>query len=166
MVIAILRRLGRRLPAFFMRFMFNLYPPYIGAGIKIEEISPDYLYLRVCLKLRFYNRNYVGTQFGGSIYAMTDPHYMFLIMNNLGPEYIVWDKAAKVDFLKPGKTHLYAEFKIDDELLNKIKLATREGAKFVFDLPVNVVDQNHQLIAHVSKTLYVRKKSTLKSLVN
>jgi acyl-coenzyme A thioesterase PaaI-like protein len=141
-----------------VRFLFNLYPPYIGAGVKVEDLSSDYRYMKVCLKLRFYNRNYVGTQFGGSIYSMTDPHYMYLLMNNLGPGYIVWDRAAKIDFIKPGKTELTAEFRIEEELLSLIKSKTDSGDKYIFDLPVSIYDSNKELIAKVEKTLYVRKK--------
>lgn len=158
MLVKFLRAFAERSPTFVMRMFFNLYPPYLGAGIKVEEISSDYKYLRASLKLRFYNRNYVGTQFGGSIYSMTDPHYMYLLINSLGPEYIVWDKAATIDFLKPGKTHLVAEFRIDDELLNTIREKTQGGDKYVFDLPLMVKDLNGQDIASLSKTLYVRKK--------
>lgn len=159
MFIKLLRAIAERTPPFVMRFFFNIYPPYFGSGIKVEEISADYKYLRVSLKLRFYNRNYVGTQFGGSIYSMVDPHYMYLLICNLGSEYIVWDKAARIDFIKPGKTHLIAEFKIDDALVKTIKDKTSTGDKYVFDLPVSIFDKNNQVIAEVYKTLYVRKKS-------
>lgn len=161
MLINILRAIAERTPVFVMRFFFNIYPPYLGTGIRVEEISRDRRYLRVCLKLRFYNRNYVGTQFGGSIYSMTDPHYMYLLMSNLGPDYIVWDKAAKVDFIKPGRTHLSAEFRITEDILNTVKEKTQAGDKYVFDLPVIIYDMNGQVIAEVNKTLYVRKKNTV-----
>lgn len=153
-----LRSIADNTPTFVMRLFFNFYPPYLGAGVKVEEISPDRRYLRVKLKLRFYNRNYVGTQFGGSIYSMTDPHFMYLLINNLGSEYVVWDKAAKIEFIKPGKTSLIAEFKIDEALLNLVREKTASGDKYVFDLPVTVRDLNGQTVAEVSKTLYVRKK--------
>ncbi|WP_348240556.1 DUF4442 domain-containing protein, partial [Salmonella enterica] len=65
---------------------------------------------------------YVGTQFGGSIYAMTDPFYMLMLMNNLGPDYIVWDKAASIRFRKPGRTDLFATFEITDAELNNVRL--------------------------------------------
>lgn len=158
MLVKIFRILGERSPAFMMKFLFNLYPPYIGAGVKVEKISADRRYMKVSLKLRFYNRNYVGTQFGGSIYSMTDPHFMFLLINNLGHDYIVWDKAARIDFLKPGKTHLIAEFRIDEALINQVKQKTASGDKYIFDLPVTVFDLEGQAIAQVNKTLYVRKK--------
>ncbi len=158
MLVKWLRFIAERTPPFVMRFLFNMYPPYLGSGIKVEKISKDRRYLRVTLKLRFYNRNYVGTQFGGSIYSMTDPHYMFLIMNNLGSNYVVWDKAAKINFIKPGKTKITAEFTIDDSILNTIKENTAKGEKYIFDLPVEVRDLNGDVVAEVSKTLYVRKK--------
>ena len=102
--------------------------------------------------------NYVGTQFGGSIYAMTDPFYMLQLINNLGPDYIVWDKAAKVDFKKPGKSKLYAEFIIDQNLIDTVITKTSNNEKYVFDLPVQVKDESGTVIAEIIKTLYVRKK--------
>ena len=90
--------------------MINLYPPYLGAGIHIARISNDYRDLLVTMKLRFYNRNYVGTHFGGSLYAMIDPFYMLMLMQMLGPEYIVWDKSATIEFKKPGRGTVSAHF--------------------------------------------------------
>lgn len=159
MIVRFLRMIAERSPTWVMRLFFNIYPPYFGAGVKVEEISSDRRYLRVSLKLRFYNRNYVGTQFGGSIYSMTDPHFMYLLLNNLGSEYIVWDKGAKIDFVKPGKTHLVAEFRIDDALLNQVREKTAGGDKYIFDLPVTVRDLDGQTIAEIAKTMYVRKKN-------
>lgn len=146
-------------PAWLMRWFFNLYPPYLGAGIRVETISPDFKYLKARLLLRFYNQNYVGIQFGGSIYSMTDPHYMFLLINNLGPEYIVLDKGAQIDFIKKGTTDLTAEFRIDDMLLNTIRDQTSTGEKYIFDLPVTVCDAEGVMVARLIKTIYVRKKS-------
>ncbi len=159
MLIKIMRSIAERSPTFVMKFFFNMYPPYLGAGVKVESISSDYSHMRVTLKLRFYNRNYVGTQFGGSIYAMTDPHFMFLLINRLGPDYIVWDKAAKIDFIKPGKTHLRADFSISEEQVELVKQKTMLGEKYVFDLPVTIYDIEGQIVAKVEKTLYVRKKA-------
>ena len=138
--------------------MGNIWPPYFFAGIRIRKITPDFKNVTVHLKFTWYNRNYVGTQFGGSIYAMTDPFYMMMIMNNLGRDYIVWDKASKIDFLKPGKSLLIANFKIDDQLLNEIRNKTLSGEKYVFDLPVEVKDTDGLLIAKIQKTIYVKKK--------
>lgn len=158
MLVKFLRSIADRTPTFVMKFFFNIYPPYLGAGVQVEKISDDHKYMRVKLKLQFYNRNYVGTQFGGSIYSMTDPHFMFLLIKNLGPDYIVWDKAAKIDFLKPGKTDLIAEFQLTNEIIQTVKEKTAGGDKYIFDLPVNVLDKHGEKIAFIEKTLYVRKK--------
>lgn len=159
----LLRKIADKTPVWLMKLLGNLWPPYLGAGIRIINISPDYRYVKVCLKRSWYNANYVGTQFGGSIYAMTDPFYMLMIMNNLGRDYIVWDKAAQIEFLKPGKTRLFAEFKMSTELLEEIVRKTDEQQKYIFDLPVEVCDEDQQIVATVTKTLYVRKKHTLKT---
>lgn len=65
--------------------LINFYPPFFGAGIRIKKISEDKTTVEVQMKLTFWNRNYVGTQFGGSLYAMTDPFFMLILIENLGP---------------------------------------------------------------------------------
>ncbi len=81
--------------------------------------------------LSWYNRNYVGTQFGGSLYSMVDPFYMLMLMENLGRDYIVWDKAASIDFISPGKGPVYAEFFIDEALLDEVRRQTEGGEKYL-----------------------------------
>ena len=155
---SIIKRIKKAPPPWLMKLMLNIYPPYLGAGISVDFISEDYRTIRVKLNKRWYNANYVGTHFGGSIYSMTDPFYMLMLMMNLGSDYIVWDKAAHIDFKKPGKNDLTAEFAIGQDLLDKIISETSAGDKYIFDLPVDVVDEDHKIVARMKKTLYVRRK--------
>ncbi|BBP80624.1 DUF4442 domain-containing protein [Pseudomonas sp. Pc102] len=142
----------------FLRWALNIYPPYLGAGVRVRQISADFRLVRVKLALGWYNRNYVGTQFGGSLYSMTDPFFMLMLMNLLGRDYIVWDKAASIDFVSPGKGPVYAEFRIDDALLARIRQHTADGEKYLPELHVDVRDGEGTLVARVHKTLYVRLK--------
>ena len=82
--------------------MLNIYPPYWGTGIVVSKVAPDFTEIVVQMKKRFYNRNYVDTHFGGSLYSMVDPFYMLMLINILGKDYVVWDKSAFIDFVKPG----------------------------------------------------------------
>ncbi|MBF8744061.1 DUF4442 domain-containing protein [Pseudomonas putida] len=150
------RRLARR--ARMLRWLLNLYPPYLGAGIRIQHIGADMRTARVRMKLTRWNRNYVGTQFGGSLYSMVDPFYMLLLMEQLGRDYIVWDKAASIDFIAPGKGPVYAEFQLDDALLDDIRQQTAHGKKHLPRLQVDIRDGAGELVARVDKTLYVRLK--------
>lgn len=143
--------------------LISLWRPYRGAGIKVEDVSSDFRYVRVILKRKWYNSNYVGTQFGGSIYAMTDPFFMLMLMNIIGNEYLVWDKGATIDFVSPGRTKLTAEFRITDEILKNVKLQTASGEKYIFDLPVEVLDADGKIVATVLKKLYVRKKKEFRN---
>lgn len=149
-------KLARR--ARLLRLALNLYPPYLGAGISVQRISPDCRQARVKMALRWYNRNAVGTQFGGSLYSMVDPFYMLLLMPLLGDDYLVWDKAASIDFIAPGKGPVYADFAIDDKLLADIRAHTASGEKYLPQLHVEVRDGAGTLVARVHKTLYVRLK--------
>ncbi len=97
------------------KIFINLWAPYLGAGIKINKMATDYKFIEVGLKQRWYNTNLVGTHFGGSIYAMVDPFYMFMLIKNLGDKYIVWDKAAEINFINPGKGKLTTTFTYTDQ---------------------------------------------------
>lgn len=154
----LLRKLSDRAPMWLMRFLGNLWFPFLGAGIRIVEGTEDFRYIKVCLKRSWYNTNYVGTQFGGSIYAMTDPFYMLMLLNNLGRDFIVWDKAAHIEFIKPGKFKLFAEFRLSEQQIQKIRSEAIAQGKLIFDLPVDIHDSEGTLIARVQKTLYVRRK--------
>ncbi|MBM7063224.1 DUF4442 domain-containing protein [Pseudomonas sp. UL073] len=150
------RRLARK--ARMLRWALNIYPPYLGAGVRVRRISADFRQVRVKMGLGLFNRNYVGTQFGGSLYSMTDPFFMLMLMENLGRDYIVWDKAASIDFVSPGKGPVYADFRIDDALLADIRQHTAGGDKYLPELHVEVRDGAGTLVARVHKTLYVRLK--------
>ena len=150
------RKRARR--ARMLRWLLNLYPPYLGAGIRVQHISPDLRSVKVAMKLTRWNRNYVGTQFGGSLYAMVDPFYMLLLIEQLGRDYIVWDKAASIDFIAPGKGPVFAEFHVDDALLNDIRQQTATGKKCLPRVQVDIRDGAGELVARVDKTLYVRLK--------
>ncbi|MCA3022833.1 MAG: DUF4442 domain-containing protein [Burkholderiales bacterium] len=140
------------------RHVMNCWPPFWGTRIHIEEIAPDWRYVRTRMKLSMRNKNYVGSHFGGGLFAMTDPFYMVALKNILGNSYLVWDKAATIEYLKPGRTTVYAEFKISDAQLTEIYAKTADGEKFEPVYRVDVVDADQQLIARVQKTLYIRKR--------
>lgn len=146
------------LKPYLLRF-WNFWPPLLFSGIKIVKISPDFKYIKVRLKLRFWNANYVGTAFGGSIFAMTDAFYMVMLMKNLGPRYIVWDKAAEIRYVKPGKTDVLAEFVITDEEIDNIKELLKDSDKMDWIKPVQVIDKEGQLIADVKRIIYIKKKT-------
>lgn len=138
--------------------LINLWPPFIGAGIRVKRVSPDLSQIEVEMKLRFWNRNYVGTHFGGSLYAMTDPFFMLMLMERLGQDYIVWDKAASIHFKKPGKSRVHATFHLPEEKLNEIRAQAVTGEKVEPLFSVSVTDDSGTVIAEVEKKLYVRKK--------
>ncbi|MCB1582109.1 MAG: DUF4442 domain-containing protein [Xanthomonadales bacterium] len=141
-----------------LKRVMNWYGPYLGAGVKIEHIAEDWREVRVAMHMRWYNRNAVGTHFGGSLYSMIDPHYMLMLMKILGKEYIVWDKAAHIDFIKPGEGKLTATMKITDQMLNDILDNTAAGEKYLPEYPVEILNEQDELVAKALKTLYIRKK--------
>ena len=109
------------------------------------------------MPLRIYNRNYVGTHFGGSLYSMCDPVYMLQLLNILGSEFIVWDMSASIKYIKPGRGAVHADFVIKDELIASLKMLGA-GEKKVIDLPVEVKDHDYDVVATIIKTLYIKRK--------
>jgi acyl-coenzyme A thioesterase PaaI-like protein len=159
MLAQLLRKSANRLPANVLRLLGNWWSPFRGAGIKIVRVSPDYREIKVQMKLRWYNKNYVGTHFGGSLYAMTDPFYMMMLINNLGPRYIVWDQGAKIDFKKPGRGTVHTHFVFSEEEIRQIKAKADELGKYIFDKPIDVTNEAGEVVAKIIKTLYVRRRN-------
>lgn len=144
----------------FLDRLINYYGPYVGAGIKLRRMSKDFREATVEMPLTVYNRNYMGTQFGGSLYSMTDPWYMLMLIKNLGPDYIVWDKAASINFKKPGRSTVRAEFRLTQEVIDQIKAEVEKSVKVNWPFKVLIHDEEGTLIAEVDKVVYVRKKSS------
>jgi acyl-coenzyme A thioesterase PaaI-like protein len=140
------------------RMIVNSWPPYLGAGITVEEIADDWRTIRVAMKLRWYNRNYVNSHFGGSLFSMTDPFYMLMLLRNLSRDYVVWDMAARIQYLKPGRGTVSAVFSLTSERLDEIRAKAESGNKVTEIFLVDVVDAQGERIATVKKTLYIRKK--------
>lgn len=140
------------------KVIFNLWPPFLGAGVKVRRISPDWKEVDVELKLGLSNRNYVGVHFGGSLYSMTDPFFMLMVLKNLGKDYIVWDKAGNIDYIKPGRGTVTARFRLDDAQLDSYRHATAGGDKHLPQLQVSVTDKEGCEVARIDKTLYIRRK--------
>ena len=141
-----------------LRHIFNLWPPFLLSGIHVTEMAADWSFARVELRMRPWNRNYVGTHFGGSLFAMTDPFWMILAKERLGRDYYVWDKAAEIEFVKPGKGTLHAEFRLDERVLDEIRTEAASGEKHLRWMPADVFNAQNEVVARVRKQIYVRLK--------
>jgi acyl-coenzyme A thioesterase PaaI-like protein len=142
-----------------LKRLINIYPPYLGAGIKVIHINNDWKELHVSMKLKWYNRNIVGTHFGGSLYSMIDPHLMIMLMNLLGRDYIVWDKSAEIEFVKATKKRVVSKMKITDDDIAQIKENVDKNNKYLASFNVQIKDDEDKLIAKAKKVVYIRKKN-------
>ncbi len=141
-----------------LKRLMNLWPPFLFSGIHVLDIAPDYRSARVALRRHWYNRNFVGTHFGGSLFAMTDPFWMLLVMQQLGNDYIVWDQAARIDFVAAGRETVFADFQLDMEIIDELRRAAAGGAKVLHWFKVDVADASDKIFARVHKQLYIRRK--------
>ncbi len=138
----------------------NIWPPFLGAGIRVRRIRADFRDVVVEMPLRWYNRNYAGTHFGGSLSAMTDPFYMLMLIHNLGPEYVVWDKSARIEFVRPGRGTVRAHFRLDAARVEALRAACADGQPHYAEFDVDVVDTAGEVVARVHKRVYVCRKVT------
>ena len=152
------RALPRRMDHRLFRHGINLWPPFLFAGIHLTELSADYTRARVELRLRPWNRNYVGTHFGGSLFAMTDPFWMLMVLHHLGRDHVVWDKAGEIEFVKPGRGVVRADFTLTPADLDDLRARAAGGAKVLRWFENDVVDADGEVVARVRKQLYVRRK--------
>ena len=141
-----------------MRMRQNIYPPFLGAGIRVKRLAPDWKEIDVEMKLHWWNANYVGTHYGGSLYSMTDPFFMVMLIENLGRDYIVWDKSASIRFKKPGRGTVFAKFRVSDQQIQEIKQALSTEKKIERVFTVEVKDESGTVVAEVEKLLHIRRK--------
>jgi acyl-coenzyme A thioesterase PaaI-like protein len=138
--------------------LMSFWPPYLGAGVRLRKISSDLREVEVELVLRFWNRNYVGTQFGGSLYSMTDPFYMLMLLENLGREFEVWDKAGSIRYRRPGRGNVRARFVLESSRLEEIRAQALAEGRSEPRFLVEIRDAGGELVAEVEKSLSVRPK--------
>ena len=133
--------------------LLNFYPPFIGAGIRLKEYNEKGTFYLVEMKLRWYNRNVYGTHFGGSLYAMCDPFFVFIAYAFFGDGYILWDKSASIEFKRPGKGTVQALFEIPDERLLEMKIEVDAAGKKTFHFVAEVRDKDQNVVALVNKEI-------------
>ena len=144
------------------RWWFNFFPAYRRTSGRITYIAGDLYEIRVKLPLNWKTRNYVGSLFGGSMYGAIDPIYMIMLIKLLGPEYIVWDKAATIQFKKPGQQTLYARFVVSKEELEDVRRRLTTEPSLNRTYQVDLTDSDGEVYASFEKTLYMRRKEKTK----
>ncbi len=142
------------------RVLISIYPPYLGAGVRVTHVATDFSSLEVRMRLHLWNQNYVGTQFGGSLYSMTDPFLMLMLMEQLGRSYVVWDKAASIRFRRPGRGTVRARFEMPAARVEEIRRAADAGEKVEPRFTIEIKDDAGEVVAEVEKLLHVRRKDS------
>ncbi|MFN8012319.1 MAG: DUF4442 domain-containing protein [Holophagaceae bacterium] len=140
------------------RWTFNLWPCYRGTGGRVTYIAADWREARIRLPKNWRTHNYVGTIFGGSLYACVDPFYMIMLMHNLGPGFVVWDKAASIRFRRPGRSTLTATFRLEEAELQEIRDLLRDLPKVDRTYTVELVDREGTVHATVEKVIHIARK--------
>ena len=141
-----------------LRHLMSWWPPYRGAGIRVVAISEDWCHIRVELRARLRNRNYFGTHFGGSLYAMADPFYVLMLHHVLGRDYLIWNQGAEIEFLRPGRGTVSAEFHLDRHQIERLRREAADGTKLLPEFVVEIKDAGGEPVARVRERLYVRLK--------
>ena len=139
-----------------MRRLFNWWPPFRAAGIRVREIAPDFRSATVELRMRLFNRNYVGTHFGGSLFAMCDPFFMIILIDALGPDFAVWDKSATIRFRRPGRGTVAARFEIPRARIEEIRAEVAAAGRAEPRFETAVLAADGSIVAEVEKTISVR----------
>ncbi len=138
--------------------LMSLYPPYLGAGVRVDDVDPQLRSVSVSMRLTRWNKNAVGTHFGGSLYSLCDPWFMLLLMARLGPDFIVWDKRAVIEFRSPGRGRVKAHFVVDDAWLAELRAEVERSGRAEPVLHAEVTNDDGGVVCRVEKVISVRKK--------
>jgi len=136
----------------------SLWAPNFFSGIRVRRFSEDWTHATVELHVNRFTRNYVGTAFGGSMSAMTDPYYFMLVMHQLGRDYVVWDTRGEIELIKPGRGVLTAEFHVSPERVTEIRERAHGGAKVLEWFETVITDRGGDTVAKVRREVYIREK--------
>lgn len=149
--------------ATFLKLGFNLSPMYRRSTARIEYISEDLKTIRVAIPLNYKNRNYVGSIFGGSLFAAVDPIPMIQLMYILKEEYIVWDKSAQIKFKKPARERVFATFEFTSEEIETIKTKLALENEIEWHKTTYITNKTGEIIyCEVIKTIYLAQKDFYK----
>jgi hypothetical protein len=149
---------------FFLRSAFKVmrfWPPYLGAGVRVVKVSKNLLFLRVQMRGFFWNQNISGMHFGGSLYSMVDPFYALLLMCHLGPDYVILDSSASIEYLHKAKGSVFADFSLTQEQVEHIREKAQSGEKIEPHFDVCIYDEKGKIVTKIHKVLYIRKKRVL-----
>lgn len=144
-----------------LKWGMRIWPPYLGAGVVVRDIAEDWSSARIELRRSRFNANALGTAFGGSIQSMTDPFHTLLLMHQLGRDHIVWDSAAEIRFVSPGRSRLFATIEMPAEAVEKIRRETADGQKSLTWFETEITDAEGKLVAQVRRQVYARRKRDL-----
>ena len=144
-------------PALLRRVM-NFWPPLLGAGIRVQHITPDWRDVEVRLRARWWNRNANGVMFGGSLFAMTDPWFPLMLHANLGRDYVVASRSGQISFEAPGLDLAIARFSLSEEQIEAVRSAAANGARTLPSFDATVTDPEGKILARVTHVVYVRRK--------
>lgn len=136
----------------------SLWAPNFFSGIRVRKFSDDWTTATVTLSVNLFTKNYVGTGFGGSMSAMTDPYFFMLLMHQLGRDYVVWDTRGEIEFVKPGRGKLTAVFTVSKERAEEVRMKAEGGAKVLEWFETDIVDASGDTVARVRREVYVRQK--------
>ena len=140
------------------KFGFNFSPMYRRSVGKITFVSKDLHTVKVEIPLNFKNSNYEGSIFGGSLFAATDPIFMIQLIQILGDEYIVWDKSANIKYKRPARSKAFATFEFSKNEIESIKLEVAQSKKMDLIKHLNIVSEEGEVFAELSKTMYICTK--------
>lgn len=143
--------------------LFNLAPMYRRTNARLIEVSEDIHRVKIKISLNYKNRNYMGTMFGGSMLSATDPIYMIQLLDILGDDYVVWDKATNIRFKKPANEHAFAVFEFSNEEIAQIRNEVAQKNEIDFVKSLQIESKNNHVFAVVEKTIYISTKDFYKA---
>jgi acyl-coenzyme A thioesterase PaaI-like protein len=143
-----------------LRLAMNFrYPCYRRTGARVIYVARDFTEVRIKLPLNWKTRGHWGTTFGGSMYGAIDPVLLVMLAVRLGRDYQVWDKAATIEFKKPGRSTLYARFRIEEAEIEELRRLLAQEPKLERQYAIELTDAAGTVHAAFTKTLHLRRRT-------
>jgi acyl-coenzyme A thioesterase PaaI-like protein len=153
----VVRFISRKFDFIPQDWLLQVYPPFLFFGAKITSVDHQ---VKIELPLRWYNKNFHGTMFGGLMCAVSDPFSALLTQRLLGVKKVdVWTKKNCVEFMRPATSTLTLTVVVSDEDLQAIQKSLDEDDRAVHSFTHFFTDRRGREVAKVENTIFVRLKT-------
>ncbi len=143
-------------PKTLMKHFYSL-PSTANTGAEVTYISENLDHVSLTIPLNDKTKNMMGIIYGGIMYSATDFVYLTMLWYRLGLDYMLIDKSAEVQYLRPGLGDLSVDFYLPEETVQSIIDELKTEKSTLREFIIEIKDNKQKTVCKITKSIYIRK---------